>query len=311
MNEQFLSKMAEHGNVWCLDKTALSRFVAESKSGAAPAKRLPRANGTVAVIPIHGVMTQRGFWGDGGTDDIGRTLDAAMANSSFSGVVLDVDSPGGSIYGLPEFADKIFGYRNAGKPLVAIANSLAASAAIWGPSSAPTFVGSPSSDIGNIGVWMLHFDYSDMLKADGIKPTFVVAGKYKVENNPLEPMTDEGRAAWQASVDETYHEFLGAMARNRGVSLAKVRDEFGEGRTMSAPKAKAVGMIDRVDTLDGVLSRMRATATADPRYASSETELSQWLSNVWTSGRDLPAAAAGRVAVAKARRERERSRAGV
>jgi ClpP class serine protease len=149
-----------------------------------------------------------------------------------------------------------------------------------------------------------------MLESEGIKPTFVVAGKYKVENNPLEPMTTEGRAAWQSSVDETYREFLGAMARNRGVSLAKVRDEFGEGRTMSAPKAKAVGMIDRVDTMDGVLSRMRATATADPRYASNETALTSWLRDVWTSGRELHAASAGRVAVARARRLREREGVG-
>jgi len=298
-----MAAFAEHGDTWCLDVNGLSRFIADGERKIQP--RLPKVNGAVAVIPIQGVITKRGGWFSDGTDRVSRTLDAAMASKAVGGIVLDIDSPGGSSYGLMEFADKIFSLRGSGKPIIAIANPLAASAAIWAGSAAEQFIATPSGDVGSVGVWSLHIDYSAAMEAEGVKPTFIFAGKYKVEGNPYEPLSDEARAEMQRSVDETYDDFLNAMARNRGVPKAKVLSDFGEGRVLSAARAKAAGMIDRVASLDDVLAGMGATALVSRDYAAS---VEQMLQATWT-GEPIAAPEGTAATLLRQRRERERSRA--
>lgn len=298
-----MAAFAEHGDSWCLDVHGLSRFIADGERKIQP--RLPKVNGAIAVIPIQGVITKRGSWFSDGLDRVARTLDVAQSSKAIGGIVLDVDSPGGSSYGLMEFADKIYSMRG-GKPIIAVANPLAASAAIWAGSAADQFIVTPSGDVGSVGVWSLHIDYSEALAAEGIKPEFVFAGKYKVEGNPYEPLTDVARAEIQRSVDETYDDFLNAMARNRGVSKATVKSDFGEGRVLSAARAKAAGMVDRVASLDDVLSGMGATSGGSSRDNAAAVE--QMLQSVWNDG-VTPVAGGVSAALLKQRRERERSRA--
>lgn len=306
LDNKTLAAFAEHGDSWCLDVHGLSRFIADGERKIQP--RLPKVNGSVAVIPLQGVITKRGSWFSDGLDRVSRTLDAAMANKAIAGVVLDVDSPGGSSYGLMEFADKVYSLRG-GKPLLSVANPLAASAAIWAGSAAEQFIVTPSGDVGSIGVWSLHIDQSKLLDDIGIKPTFVFAGKYKVEGNPFEPLSDDARGEIQRAVDATYGDFIAAMARNRGVTQAKVKSDFGEGRMLSADRAKAAGMVDRIASLDDVLSGMGATSGGIRSGVSREAEIV--LQAAW-NGTDTVVeeiAPAGQSAVIlKQKRERERSR---
>jgi ClpP class serine protease len=103
MNKEVLELLAPHGDQWCLDLSAAAKWLVKSPTKSKPAP-LPRANGTVAIIPIHGVMTKRGLDGwssyTPGTDAIGRTIEAAIRHKSISAIVLDFDTPGGSTYGL-------------------------------------------------------------------------------------------------------------------------------------------------------------------------------------------------------------------
>lgn len=310
ISHKTMAAFAEHGDTWCLDVHGLSRFIADGERKVQP--RLPKVNGAVAVIPIQGVITKRGGWFSDGTDRVSRTLDAAMASKAVGGIVLDIDSPGGSSYGLQEFADKIYSLRGAGKPIVAIANPLAASAAIWAGSAADQFIVTPSGDVGSVGVWSLHIDYSAAMEAEGVKPTFIFAGKYKVEGNPYEPLTDEARAEMQRSVDETYSDFTTAMARNRGVTRAKVLADFGEGRVLSAARAKAAGMVDRIASLDEVLAGMGATAGSRSTEATAAAE-EKYLQLIWNDEQAAPAKDTteyvGHIDALKRKRERERSRA--
>lgn len=317
MTNETLSLLAGHGDTWCLDLTSASRFLTKRSDKSANAddrsRRLPRANGTVAIIPLYGVLTKRGMdtW-DGfveGTDTIARTVDAAMAHQNISGVILDVDSPGGSSYGLMEFADRLHAYRSHEKPLVAVANPVAASAAIWSASSAKTFAVTPSGEVGSVGVWSLHMDYSKMLDSIGLKPTFIFAGDHKVDGNPYEPLKDDVKASMQESVDETYADFLSAMARNRGVTRSRAKAEFGEGRMLSPKKAMEVGLVDRVATLEDVLRGMKATGAIDGRHL--EANITEHLCNVWTDKANAepePVKRGSSVEVVRARRIRERER---
>jgi capsid assembly protease len=247
--------------------------------GADAEAKLPKisaAKGVVAVVPIQGVIVQHsGDWsGDVSTEWIGRTVDTLQADPSIGGIVLNIDSPGGSVYGVPELGEKLRAYREAkAKPIYAVANAEAFSAAYWLASQASRLIVTPSGKVGSIGVWTAHIDASVAYEEKlGLKVTLVSAGKYKVEGHPFGPLDDDARAELQASVDHYYAMFLDAVAAGRGVKVADVRANFGEGRTVRAEDAKRAGMVDGIGTLDDLLATL-ARQAADKQKAAAEIEV--------------------------------------
>lgn len=238
-------------------------------AGASP-RPAQRQAGAIAVIPLMGTIWQRAglacaFCGGTSLDGFRSQFRQALADPGVGAVVIQVDSPGGTVPGVAELSAEIYHARGR-KPIVAVADSLAASAAYWVASAAGEMVATPSAEVGGIGVFAAHEDWSRAFERFGIKTTLIWAGKYKVEANPYEPLSDEARAAIQERVDAYYGMFVAAVARNRGVREDEVRSGFGEGRVVGAERARALGMVDRVETMDQVLDRlakqMRATGGA-------------------------------------------------
>lgn len=224
----------------------------------------------VAVVPIRGTIAHRMGSMDessGGisTERIGAMFSQAMADETVGTVLLDIDSPGGTVTGVPELADRIFNARGQGKKIVALANGMCCSGAYWLAASADEIVSIPSGMAGSIGVYTAHEDLSAALDKQGIKITLISAGKHKVEGNPFEPITDEFLAFRKAQVQENYGKFLAAVARGRGVSVADVRGGYGEGRTLYAKDAKAAGLIDRIATVEDTLGRLLGKSGAGLR----------------------------------------------
>ena len=229
------------------------------------------SSGGIAVIPLYGVVTQRGNMvddvsgpGSVSTQQFAAALRQALANETVSQILIDIDSPGGSVYGVSELADEIASARTQ-KPVVAIANSLAASAAYWSGCSASEFYVSPGGEVGSIGVWQAHFDYSQAFATEGVKPTLISAGKYKVEGNPYAPLDEEAQAFMQSRVDDYYTTFTKAVARGRGVPISQVRDGMGQGRVLGADAAFAQNMVDGIATFDDVVKKMRRDAKTPAR----------------------------------------------
>ena len=216
----------------------------------------------VAVIPILGTISQRADLfsessGGTSTQTIGERFRAAVADPRVGSVLLDVDSPGGTVGGVPELAEEIHRARGK-KPVVAVANGLAASAAYWLASAADELVVAPSGEVGSIGVFSVHQDVSGAMERAGVRHTLISAGKFKTEGNPYEPLGEEARAAIQQRVEDYYGEFTRAVARFRSsvssgqwkaIKVEDVRAGFGEGRTVLARAAVKEGMADRVGTL--------------------------------------------------------------
>jgi signal peptide peptidase SppA len=182
------------------------------------------AGSAVAVIPIFGVIAHRASMvnsmsGPRGTsvESVRQQFDAALNNEEVGSIVLDVDSPGGSITGVPELARHILGARGT-KPIVAIANGMMASAAYWLGSAADEVVVTPSGEAGSIGVYTVHEDLSGMLAAKGVTVNVIKAGKFKAEGHPAAPLSDEAREALQSRVDEAYEMFTDAVGKQRGVT---------------------------------------------------------------------------------------------
>jgi signal peptide peptidase SppA len=169
-----------------------------------------------------------------------------------------VDSPGGVTDLVPETAAEIRAARER-KPITAVANTMAASAAYWLASQASEVVVTPSGWLGSIGVYMLHVDWSGNNAQIGVKPTYISAGKYKTEGNPEEPLSESAREHMQEDVDRFYSMFLSDVALGRGVDVETVRADFGEGRVLLAEPSLQAGMADRVETFEDAVARLQAT----------------------------------------------------
>jgi signal peptide peptidase SppA len=226
------------------------------------------SGGGIAVLPLYGIVTQRGNMvddvsgpGTASTQQFSNILRAALQDETVSQILIDIDSPGGSVYGVAELADEIVSAR-AQKPVVAIANSLAASAAYWIGCSASEFYVTPGGEVGSIGVWQAHQDYSKAMDEAGVKTTLISAGKFKVEGNPYAPLDEEAQGFMQSRVDDYYAAFTKAVAKGRGVPISQVRDGMGQGRVFGADAALASSMVDGIATFDDVVKKMRRDARA-------------------------------------------------
>ena len=233
------------------------------------------AGAGIAVLPLYGVITQRGNMvddisgpGSTSTQKFTSALRQVLADDTVAQILIDIDSPGGSVYGVSELAAEIMKARTQ-KPVVAVANSRAESAAYWIGCAAGEFYVTPGGEVGSIGVWQAPFDYSKALEDEGVKPTLISAGKFKVEGNPYVPLDLEALSFMQSRVDDYYNAFAKAVAKGRGLTVNDVREGMGEGRVLGADAALAAKMVDGVATFDEVLAKIQKTArSAQPVGAS-------------------------------------------
>jgi signal peptide peptidase SppA len=264
-------------------RTAGERFtdeeIEERISGGPTPRRQARTVGAVAVLPLQGVLAPRASLVNNVSSPNGTGMDAframlrsAVDDPDIGSILIDVNSPGGSVDQIAETAAEIRSVRGR-KPIVAIANGMAASAAYWLASQADEIVVTPSGSLGSIGVYGVHEDISGMLEQKGIKATVISAGKYKTEMSPLGPLSEEALAAGQERVDTVYAMFVGDIAKGRGVPADQVRGGFGEGRMLLAKAAVKEGMADRVATFDETVARLaRGGGKAGATRAAAATE---------------------------------------
>lgn len=241
-----------------------------------------KSGGAVAVLPIYGVMAQRmtemeeACAGGVSVEKVSAAFRALVANEDVSAIVLDWDSPGGSTYGVQEFADEVRAARGV-KPIISQVNSLMASAAYWVGSAADEVVVTPGGRAGSIGVYSIHEDISEMLKMQGVTPTIIKEGEHKISAHPFGPLSDDGRAQLEALVKESAVAFRGAVADNRKVTKKTVVDQFGDGKVFGAAELVSRGMADRIGTLGDTLTRLgvpspkkAAAAQARATFANGE-----------------------------------------
>ncbi len=270
------SKMAELLAVLAF-RAAGHEFTAaeiEARIGAGSGSGGPSTRGGLARIPIRGVIAHRmggmdDMSGGTSTEKIGAMIDQVTADASIGTIIYDIDSPGGTVPGVQELAAKMFALRGQ-KTQVAQVNDLAASAAYWLASQADEIVSLPSGSAGSIGVFSAHQDLSKALEQEGIDITLISAGKYKVEGNPFEPLSEDARAVMQARVDDAYTQFIKDVARGRGVSQTAVRDGYGQGRVLGAKDALKAGLIDAIGTMDETIGRLVGKTSAGTLRADGE-----------------------------------------
>ena len=261
----------------------------EARLEAAGSRQREQAAKTpgIAVLPLHGIIAPRAEMlaqtsaGGTGLDQFMGAFRAAMASPDVAAILLDVDSPGGQVDGVPEAAAEIRAARDK-KPIIASANTMMASAAYWLASQASEIVASPSATVGSIGVLGAHDDMSGYYEQKGIKTELISAGRYKTEGTPYGPLTDEARAYRQEMVDQFYGMFVNDVAAGRRTSPSAVAAGYGEGRMLLAEKARLEGMIDRVETLDATVGRMAGAIRAGARSTSITATNAETLVDGWS-----------------------------
>ena len=221
----------------------------------------PNTGGGTLVVPIRGMILQRSdsmqalSGGATSTDELIKVLTAAREADQVRQVLLDVDSPGGTTFGVMEAAAAIRELRQE-KRVVAQVNSFAASAAYWLASQANEVVVTPSGAAGSIGVFTVHQDESQRLEQEGVKVTLIRDPKFKAEREPFHPLSEEALEHLQAQVRSVRATFEREVAKGRGVTVRKVQADFGQGRTFLAAEALEAGLVDRVASMQQTLDRM-------------------------------------------------------
>ncbi|HUU58447.1 MAG TPA: S49 family peptidase [Phycisphaerae bacterium] len=256
---------------------AITASILEELRGPQAAARLRPAKrnvGDIAVLRLSGFIAQKPslmtlLFGGTSTEALVADLRAALAEPSVGAVVLDVNSPGGSVFGVPEAAAQIREMRGA-KPMIAVSNPFMASAAYYLAAQMDEIVAIPSSITGSVGVMSVHVDDTEARKRAGISVEAFTYGRRKAEESGIDSLSDEARGAIQARVDYYGAMFEEDVARGRGVKRSDVSARFGQGAVFNAREALAVGMVDRIGTMEDVLrgmggaGRRGVSAVADP-----------------------------------------------
>ncbi|MCP4304728.1 MAG: S49 family peptidase [bacterium] len=274
---------AVFGTPWCIEEEKLHAIVefmnhaafddsaekfkveqgpSDNPSAAAMQPQYQRS-GAVAILPIYGIIVPRAnmmsnFSGGTSIGMLRHDFRAALQDEDIRAILLDFDTPGGSVHQVQEMADEIHAARSV-KPIIAQISIQAASAGYWLASAAAEINISPSAEAGSIGALAMHIDKSQANEKIGIRPTYITAGRFKAEGNPNEPLSDAALEHMTQRVEGYYQTFLAAVARGRGTGVETVRAEYGQGRIYGAVQALGAGMVDRISTMDQTLARLRQT----------------------------------------------------
>ena len=234
-------------------------------------RRLPKVSGSVAVLPIHGILMPRMTFGMmlfGGTSSLSLrgVIQELGAASNVGAVVLDIDSPGGVLEGIAEAAEAIRALREI-KPVIAVANTTAASAAYWLGASADQFIASVGGFHGSVGIYRIHLDESKALEESGVIETIISAGDNKAEATSSGPLSDETREFMQGQVEDAYAMFVKDVAIGRGTTAALVNKNFGQGRAFLGAEAVQRGIADKVGTIESVVAELMGRSASRKQRA--------------------------------------------
>ena len=214
----------------------------------------------LAVIPVQGAMSKHGLQFFGwrllfSMREIAAALKEVAADTSVRAILLDVDSPGGTVDGIEELALAVR-TAAAAKPLYAWADGLMASAAYWMASGARRIAAPATAQVGSIGVISMHREFSKALEGAGVRYTILAAGHYKAAGNTVEPLSDEMRAYLQEGIDAVYELFLSAVEQGRGVSREKTL-AMADGKIFIAGEALKAGLIDRICSREEFIKQIK------------------------------------------------------
>jgi signal peptide peptidase SppA len=258
----------------------------------APQSIMSIADG-VATISITGPLLpttdefDRVMLGATSLDEVRSTVESAAADPAVTSIVLNIDSPGGTVRGTPEAADAIYEASKV-KPVSAHTSGTMASAAYWLGSQATSVSMTRSASVGSIGVMVPHIDQSKRAEMLGVKVELFTTGKFKAAGFPGTSLTESQRELIQERIDQVFGEFKSAVTRQG----RKIPAEAMQGQTFYGPQAESLGLatvvrsasqagkagsspLRAVDTAEDGMSEQVASTPSEEVVASVETVVAE------------------------------------
>jgi protease-4 len=215
----------------------------------------------VAVIPVLGGLTKRGGMCSYGMKDYMQMVKTANEANHITAIVLDIESPGGSADGTPEFGKVV---KESGKPIVSFGDHHVASAAYWIASQSSEIIANENNTtiFGSIGAYYAHINQQKLIenKIGSVEIIRAPQSSQKALINPIEPLTDELRGVITAELKEVTENFIKAVKTGRGDRLDESAEGLFEGKTYPAKQAKKIGLIDSLGTLQTAIDRASTLA---------------------------------------------------
>lgn len=223
---------------------------AEAKLEPLAAEKVAAAGGqTISLIRLQG-MLMKGRTSMGGTSTIEarREIRNAVNDPDVAGIMLAIDSPGGTVAGTSDLADEIKAASKI-KPVHAHIDDLGASAAYWAASQAARITAnSPTAIVGSIGTVQTMYDVSGLYEREGVKTFHFATGPLKGMGTPGTKITEEQAAHVQALIDAVQTSFDAGVKKGRGLSAAEL-EAVRHGGVFTATDALNVKLIDAIQPL--------------------------------------------------------------
>lgn len=212
------------------------------------------AKDKIALIDVSGIITNapaRQLLGDGEhpVSLLLEQLDKARRDRLVKGVILRINSPGGTVVASDLMHEEIIHFRKSGKPVIAVMMDVAASGAYYIACACDEIVAHPSTVTGSIGVVMQMFDISAMMNMVGVKSDAIISGTHKDTGSPFRAMRPEERQLFQEIVNDMYERFIDTVVAGRRKLDEPAVRRLADGRIYTATQALEAGLIDRIATL--------------------------------------------------------------
>jgi len=262
LNPEIISK-AIHGSIWekyvdaegkISDFWALEGFDYPILEGS----RRVSVAGNVAILPVIGPIFPRAnlmtMSGGASVQSLSYDFNLALENRDIKSIILNIDSPGGEITGIGEFADMVFSSQ-AKKTIISYVYGSGASAAYWIASAGSEIIISNTGEVGSIGVVAAYTSRKRMQEKAGIDNYEIISSQSP--NKRPDPGTEQGKNQIQAIVDQLADIFISSVARNRGIKSDEVIKGYGQGGMFVGNSAIEKGLADRLGSLEGIIKEMQ------------------------------------------------------
>jgi len=233
--------------------------------------------GNIALIPVIGALTKYGELCGYGMQDYQNMIARANADSSIDGIVLIMDTPGGTVDGTPEFGLTV---KSSLKPIGVFGDGMVASAGMWVASQADVIVGNKNNPtaFGSIGTLMVKQDMANLVEAGRMQKVEIIRAPQSTEKaliNSLEPLTEETRALLMDELRSITNDFIGTVKAGRGDALDVKADGLFKGRMFDTYKAKQIGLIDSVGTLQTAVNKVAELAKEKKKMTTTGSNASE------------------------------------
>ncbi|MGG5307066.1 signal peptide peptidase SppA, 36K type [Enterococcus pernyi] len=263
-------------NSWLYGDDEMSPVVLEEGSGM----------GRIAKLSVDGAIASGGSSGLFATEsynheDFLKQIEAIEADERVSGILLEVNSPGGGVYESAEIANLLNEVRTERDlPMYVSMKNMAASGGYYISAQADKIFATEETVTGSIGVIMSGLNYSGLLEKIGVEDTTVKSGALKDMGSATRPETEQDHAVLQAYIDNAYNRFVKVVSEGRNKSEDEVK-KVADGRIYDGVQAKEAGLVDEIGYPTDALAAMREDIDLQDAELVEYSTSSTGFGNTW------------------------------